>query len=190
MKKITAPALALIFCIGAAGCSESPRQQEEAEKGYDISVTWQEFTPAEFSGGDSLDLPETDGARVTVDFYSAEDIPDETKEIALADMDREPFTKAVTVTMNHRDIMVSFAFLLDEENMALSNPYSTAIGRTQNVGNFSVSPLTGKASRQTPAHMRGEFSADDGKITGTLDFYLTEEGIATISLKMHKAAAQ
>ncbi len=189
MKKIAALALALIFCMVAAGCTDNSRQSE-AEKGYDISVEWQEFTPSEFSGGESLSLPETDGARVTVDFYSVEDIPDETKEIALAGIDSDSFTKAVTITMNHRDITVSFAFLLDEENMALSNPYSTAIGRTQNVGHFSVSPLTGKASRQTPAHMRGEFSADDGKISGNLDFYLTEEGIATISLEMHKDGAQ
>lgn len=189
MKKLTALTLAFVFCLRCAGCTDT-RPDSGRRQGYDISVTWQEFTPAEFSGGDSLSLPETDGAYATVDFYSAEDIPDETKKIALADIDSGSFTKAVTVTMNHRDIMVSFAFLLDEKNMALSNPYSTAIGRAKNVGHFSAAAFTGKAGRQTPAHMRGEFSADDGKITGTLDFYLTEEGIATISLEMHKDSGQ
>lgn len=189
MKKITALALALIFCMVAAGCTDNSRQNE-AEKGYDISVTWQEFTPSEFAGGESLSLPETDGARVTVDFYSADDIPQETKDIALKDMDREPFTKAVTITMNHRDVTVGYSFMLDEENMAFSRPYASMIGKTENVGHLSVAPFTAKADRQTPAHMRGEFSADDGKISGSLDFYLTEEGIATVTLGMHKDGAQ
>lgn len=189
MKKIAALTLAAIFCIGASGCTDNS-QQSEAEKGYDISVTWQEFTPSEFAGGESLSLPETDGARVTVNFYSADDIPQETKDIALKDMDREPFTKAVTITMNHRDVTVGYSFMLDEENMAFSRPYGSMIGKVENVGHLSVAPFTAKADRQNPAHMQADFTAYDGKLTGHLDFYLTEEGIATVTLGMHKDGAQ